>query len=136
MFVGMKTRTISSPHNAATLLAHPIRPQILARARDPISASDLARLLNQPRQRVNYHVRQLARAVFLTTASQQKKRNMLEQQYVASAHAYVLNPAMLGELAPPRNETGDAASADTLVASLARGQSDVAAMMHAASEAG
>ena len=136
MFADMSTRTISSPRLAATLLAHPLRPQILARARTPISASDLARLLGQPRQRINYHVRQLASAGFLKEASQQKKRNMLEQQYVASAHTYVLSPAVLGEVAPDIHEGGDAASASHLVALCARAQTEVAAVMEAASEAG
>src|SRR5688500_7355830 len=132
----MSIQTITSPIAAATLLAHPLRAQILARARSPISASDLARLLGQPRQRVNYHVRQLASAGFLKSASQQKKRNMLEQQYMASARAYVLSPAVLGEVAPDPEERGDAASASHLVALCSRAQTEVAAVMQAASEAG
>jgi hypothetical protein len=132
----MSTRAISSPRAAAALLAHPLRPQILARARSPISASDLARLLGQPRQRVNYHVRQLAAAGFLQSVAQQKKRNMLEQQYVASAHAYVLSPAVLGEVAPAVEENGDAASASHLVALCSRAQTEVAVVMQAASDAG
>lgn len=130
------TRTITSARHAAILLAHPLRPRILARARVPISAADLARLLDQPRQRVNYHVRQLASGGFLDTVVQQKKRNMIEQQYVATAHAYVIDPRALGDAAPAGELAPDSASADDLVALCARAQTEVAAVMGAASEAG
>ena len=130
------TQIISSPRHAATLLAHPLRPRILARARQPISAADLARLLDQPRQRVNYHVRQLAAAGFLESLDQQKKRNMMEQQYVASAAAYILSPAVLGEVAPVLQENGDSADAGGLVAMCSRAQTEVAAVMEAATAAG
>src|SRR5687767_9664630 len=116
---------ITQPHRAATLLAHPLRARILARARSPISASDLARSLGQPRQRLNYHVRQLALAGFLTPVAQQKKRNMLEQQYVASALAYVLAPDVLGEVAADPAQVPDTASAAHLVAMCSVAQTEV-----------
>jgi biotin operon repressor len=113
-----------------------MRPQILALARDPISASELARRLSHPRQRVNYHVRQLAREGFLKPASQQRKRNMVEQQYVASAHAYVLSPEVLGEAAPRVEATPDAASAAHLVGLCSQAQAEVARVMASANAAG
>jgi hypothetical protein len=134
----MKTvETVRSPRRAATLLAHPLRATILRTAREPISASDIARVLREPRQRVHYHVRLLARAGFLEPAAQHKKRNMVEQQYVASARAYVLTPEVLGEAAPsPPTDVVDAASAEQLVALCARAQTEVATVMEAADEAG
>jgi hypothetical protein len=128
--------TVAQPQRAATLLMHPLRPRILAQARDPISASELARRIGQPRQRVNYHVQQLARAGFLQPVGQQRKRNMVEQQYVASARAYVLTPDVLGEAAPSADEVQDAASAGHLVALCARAQSEIAQVMESASAAG
>lgn len=128
--------TVRSPRRAATLLAHPLRARILHNAREPISASDIARVLRQPRQRVNYHVRLLARDGFLEPVAQQKKRNMVEQQYVASARAYVLTPEVLGEAAPDPAAVVDAASASQLVAMCARAQTEVATVMEAASAAG
>ncbi len=128
--------TISQPRRAATLLNHPIRPTILAHARDPISASELARRLEQPRQRINYHVRQLADTGFLQPAGQQRKRNMVEQQYVASARSYVFTPDVLGDAAPSFDSTHDVASAAHLVALCGRAQSDVAQVMESAHAAG
>ena len=132
----MTIESLRSPRKAAAILSHPLRPRILAQARDPISASDLARRLGQPRQRVNYHVRQLANAGLLQPVGQQRKRNMVEQQYVASARAYVLTPEVLGEASPQVEEEQDTASAAHLVALCARAQSEVVQMMESASEAG
>jgi DNA-binding transcriptional ArsR family regulator len=128
--------TITQPKRAAAILAHPLRARILARARSPISASDLARSLGQPRQRLNYHVRQLAQTGFLLPVAQQKKRNMLEQQYVASAHSYVLTPDVLGEIAADPAALTDASSAAHLVAVCSVAQTEIAAVMAAAADAG
>ncbi|MGQ0815675.1 MAG: helix-turn-helix domain-containing protein [Gemmatimonadota bacterium] len=131
----MSIEAVRSPSRAACLIAHPLRARILAQAREPISASDLARAIGQPRQRVNYHVRQLARHGFLVAVAQQKKRNMLEQQYIASARAYVLTPDVLGGVAPEA-AAQDTASATELVALCGRAQSEVADVIDAAHNAG
>jgi hypothetical protein len=133
---GMNIESVRSARRAATILAHPLRARILGRAQTPISASDLARHLGQPRQRVNYHVRQLAQHGFLQPAAQQRKRNMVEQQYVASARAYVLAPDVLGELAPDPAHVQDSASATHLVALCARAQSELVSVVEAANAAG
>lgn len=131
-----EVETIRSPRRAATLLAHPLRARILYHARHPISGSDLARTLGQPRQRIGYHVRQLARDGFLVPVAQQKKRNMVEQQYVATSRAFVLIPEILGEVAPDPDATPDSASAAQLVALCARAQTEVASVIEAARDAG
>ena len=46
------------------------RQRIVALARTPMSATEMASRLGLPRQRVNYHVRQLERARFLERADQ------------------------------------------------------------------
>lgn len=128
--------SIRSARRAATLLAHPLRTRILVTARSPVSASDLARTFGLPRQRVNYHVQQLARDGFLKAGAQKSKRNMVEKQYVASAKAYVVAPNVLGGLAPQAAAEGDAASAERLVALCAHAQGEVAAVTDAANAAG
>lgn len=125
---------ITSAPRAAAILRHPLRPHILAHAREPISASELARRLGQPRQRVNHHVRQLAREGLLRPTAQQQRRNMVEQQYVASARAYVISPEVLGAAAPGAEP--DAASAEQLVRACARAQSEVADVIATADAAG
>ena len=45
----------------AAEILHPLRLEILRLAREPVSASELSPRLGLSRQRVNYHVRLLAR---------------------------------------------------------------------------
>jgi biotin operon repressor len=132
----MSMQTLRSARTAATLIGHPLRPRILAHAREPVSAAELARRLGQPRQRVNYHVRQLANAGLLQHAGRHRKRNMVEQQYVASAQAYVLSPELLQAAGVHADETQDSASAAHLVALCARAQLEVAQVMESAHAAG
>src|SRR5215468_7344949 len=98
--------TVSDVEEAAVLL-HPLRLEILSLCREPASASELGRRLGLPRQRVNYHVRALERAGFLRPAGRRRRRNMIEQRYVASARAFVLSPRILGPIAADWRDIGD-----------------------------
>jgi hypothetical protein len=82
----------------AGVLLKPLRREILAHARTPVSAAGIAAAMGRPRQVVNYHVRELAKAGFLRRAGRVRKRGLTEQRYVISARAYVLAPEMLGAL--------------------------------------
>lgn len=82
----------------AGVLLKPLRREILAHARTPVSAAGIAAAMGRPRQVVNYHVRQLAKAGFLRRAGRARKRGLTEQRYVISARAFVLAPEMLGAL--------------------------------------
>lgn len=128
--------TLTSPRRAACILLHPLRPRILALAREPVSASELARRLGQPRQRVNYHVRQLAREGLLEAVGQQRRRNMVEQPYQASARAYIVATGVLGEAAHHPAVAQDDAAAEQLVALCSRAQHDLARLIDAADDAG
>jgi DNA-binding transcriptional ArsR family regulator len=94
-------------------------------AREPSSATEMARRLGLPRQRVNYHVRELERAGLLRAAGRRRRRNLIEQRYVATARYYVLAPALLGPLAPDWRSIADTASADYLLALAEQVRSDV-----------
>jgi DNA-binding transcriptional ArsR family regulator len=109
----------------ASALMHPLRARLLSLAREPASATELARRLSLPRQRVNYHVRALERAGFLRPAGRQRRRNLIEQKYVASARSYVLSPGILGPLAADWRAIEDTASADYLLALTEQVRSDV-----------
>jgi predicted ArsR family transcriptional regulator len=89
----------------AGVLLKPLRREILGHARAPISAAGIAAAMGRPRQVVNYHVRELARAGFLRKAGRAKKRGLTEQRYIVSAQAYVLAPEMLGALDAAAPET-------------------------------
>jgi biotin operon repressor len=123
---------VAEPKRVAALLGHPIRTRIVALARDPSSSTDLAAQLRLSRQRVNYHVRLLARSGFLKRAGQRRKRNLIEQQYVATARAYVLAPEVLGPLALQGHHAQDAFSATRLIGLAVEAQADVSHALEAA----
>lgn len=108
-------QTIGDPELAGALM-HPLRLRLLALAREPVSAAELARRLGLPRQRVNYHVRALERAGFLKPAGRHRRRNMIEQRYAATARGFVLSPALLGPVGADWRDIGDTASSDYLLA--------------------
>lgn len=115
---------------AAVLMQHPVRRRILSLARTPMSATEMAGRLGMPRQRVNYHVRQLERARFLERAERRLRRNMVEQRYVATARSYVIAPEVLGPLAPHALAVHDATSAAALFAITSRAQADLTRVLH------
>src|SRR5262245_22599988 len=127
---------VADRRQAAALIAHPLRPRLVALAAEPVSASELAAKVGLSRQRVNYHVRQLARARSLRRAGQVRKRNLIEQRYVATARAYVLAPEVLGPLAADRAPAEDAFSAARLVALASEAQTDVSHAVAAAAAQG
>ena len=98
----------------AGVLLKPLRREILARAQAPVSAAGIAAAMNKPRQVINYHVRELARAGFLRRAGRVRKRGLVEQRYVVPAKAFVLGAEVLGDLDVA---AGDLATADKASAS-------------------
>lgn len=122
---------IHDAERAAALL-HPLRRRILESLREPDSAAGLARRLHLPRQKVNYHVRELARGRFLERAGRRRKRNMIEQRYVARARGYIFAPELLGRLGAGRRQVEDTFSAAYLLALSAQLQSELGRASHEA----
>jgi hypothetical protein len=128
--------TITGGSQAAVLVQHPLRPRIMSLAREPASATQIAAVLGEPRQKVNYHVRQLHHAGLLKPAGRRKKRNMVEQRFVATARAYVLAPQLVGPLAAEAAQVADVLSASHLVALTSQAQAELATVMAAAGAQG
>ena len=101
----------------AGMLLKPLRREILSHARTPVSAAGIAATMKRPRQVINYHVRELARAGFLRRAGRARKRGLVEQRYVVSAQAFVLAPELLGAMDATAADpaTADKASASYLL---------------------
>jgi DNA-binding IclR family transcriptional regulator len=104
---------------------HPLRLRILAELRQPASPTEVAARIRAPRQKVHYHVLELARAGFLVRAGRRRKRNMIEQRWVATARGYVLSPQILGSMGIAPEEVEERWSAERLVALAARAQSEM-----------
>ncbi len=69
---------------------------------EPHSATTLAKKLDWPRQRVNYHLRELERVGLLELVEERKRRNCTERVLKATARSYVINPeALVGIEATP-----------------------------------
>lgn len=131
----LEIQPITSGSQAAVLVQHPLRRRILAAAREPVSATELAVQLGQARQKVNYHVRQLAKAGFLRPAGRRMRRNLIERKYQATARSYVLSPEILGPVAASGSEASDVYSATYLLGLTSLAQGELSAVSEAASKA-
>jgi len=110
---------------AAGALLEPLRSRVLAAAREPASATEIARQLGLPRQRVHYHVRELERAGLLRPAGRRRRRNLIERRFVATARSYVLAPALLGPLAADWRAVTDTGSGAYLLALIEQVRDDL-----------
>lgn len=120
----------------ATVLLHPLRLQVLRCARRARSATEIAAELGEPRQKVNYHVKELERSGFLHKAGRRRKRNFYEQRYRATARSYVLSPEILGPLAADWRRVEDRLSATYLLALAAQLQGELGRATREAAEQG
>jgi len=109
----------------ASAVLHPVRLAILEAASRPVSATEIGERLGLPRQRIHYHLRKLARSGFVRRAGRRRKRNMIEQRYVAAARGFLLAPSLLGPVAADWRGIGDAASPAYLLALCAQIQADL-----------
>lgn len=73
-------------------LAHPIRLRVLDALREPASAATAARVVGQPRQNVNYHLKELERAGLVEKVGERRKGNFIETLYRAVAPTIVVSP--------------------------------------------
>jgi len=85
----MRQMRVEDPEVARVLL-HPLRARILTELRRPASATEVARALCLPPQRVNHHVRRLRAAGLVRRAGTRRVRNLLEVRYVALARTFVI----------------------------------------------
>jgi DNA-binding transcriptional ArsR family regulator len=73
-------------------LAHPIRVQVLEALREPASAATVARRIGQPRQKVNYHLKELERAGLVHRVEERRSGNFIETLYRAAARTFLVSP--------------------------------------------
>lgn len=126
---------IQNPGRAAALL-HPLRLRLLEQLHEPDSASGLARRLRLPRQKVNYHLRELEKEKLVELVEERRKGNCTERVVRATARYYVINPAALGGLAADPEQLQDRFSSAYLVAVAARAIGDLATLRQRAAKAG
>ena len=116
---------IRAAHQAATLLK-PLRRLVLEHLDAPDSAAGLARRLNIPRQRLNYHLRELEKEGLLECVEERRKGNCTERMLKATARAFVITPEALGALGRAPDGGGDQFSAAYLAAAAGRTIQEIA----------
>jgi DNA-binding transcriptional ArsR family regulator len=118
---------VQNPAHAALVL-HYSRQLILEHLAEPSSAAALARRLGLPRQRVNYHLRELEKAGFLELVEERRKGNCLERVVRAKAKSYLISPQALGRLGPASDEPQDGFSASYLMTLASKAIREVASL--------
>ncbi|GII52698.1 transcriptional regulator [Planotetraspora thailandica] len=121
---------------AAGAALDPIRARLLSELAEPGSASSLAVRVGQPRQKVNYHLRELERHGLVELVEERRKGNMTERVLQATASSYVISPAALAAVEPDPSRSPDRLSARWLLAVGARLVREVGTLITGASKAG
>ena len=100
----------------AVALLRPMRLRILDALKEPCSAATIARRLEMPRQKVNYHLRELEKAGFLEEVEQRRAGNCIERIVRATAAHFLISPEVLGSLGGTPEDVQDRFSSTYLVA--------------------
>lgn len=122
---------------AAAVVLDPKRRLILARLQgEPNSATGLAKLLEMPRQKVNYHLRELERVGLVEEIATRRKGNVEERIVRAKATQYVISPEVLGQLGDEPAARRDRFSVAYLISAAGRVIRDLGVLVHRAGKAG
>ncbi|MEU6586029.1 helix-turn-helix domain-containing protein [Nocardia sp. NPDC046763] len=120
---------------AAEASLDPIRSRILAALAEPGSAAMLAVRLGLPRQKVNYHLKELERHGLVELVEERRKGNVTERVFQAAAASYVISPSALGAVSPDPARSPDQLSARWLLALGSRLVQEVGALLTGAARA-
>lgn len=91
----------------AQMLLHPTRLELLENLAEPGSAAALARRLDLPRQRVNYHLRELESRQLVELVEERKRGSVVERVYRRTGEAYAISSAALGRLGLAPEDVAD-----------------------------
>jgi DNA-binding transcriptional ArsR family regulator len=114
---------------AAEASLDPVRARLLAELSEPASATMLAARVNQPRQKVNYHLKALEQHGLIELVEERRKGNMTERVLRATAASYVISPLALAAVQPDPARSPDRLSARWLLALAARLVRDVGSLL-------
>jgi DNA-binding IclR family transcriptional regulator len=128
-YMPVALQIVQSPGKAAVLLQAG-RLSLLESLAEPDSAAGLARRLGVPRQKMNYHLRELEREGFLELVEERRKGNCMERIVRATAREFLIAPHA------GKAVTADRFSAAYLVSTAARVIRDLATLCLRARRAG
>jgi DNA-binding transcriptional ArsR family regulator len=121
---------------AAEASLDPIRSRILAALAEPGSAAMLAPRLGLPRQKINYHLKELERHGLVELVEERRKGNVTERVYGATALSYVISPTTLAAVSPDPDRAPDRLSARWLLALGSRLIQEVGTLLSGSARAG
>src|ERR1700727_995599 len=90
-YMPVALQIIQNPGKAAVLLQAG-RMSLLESLAEPDSAAGLARRMGVPRQKMNYHLRELEREGFLELIEERRKGNCMERVVRAVAREFLIAP--------------------------------------------
>lgn len=114
--------------NRAAMLLDDTRQQLLQHLHEPDSAAGLSRRLGLPRQRLNYHLRELEREGLVELVEERRKGNCVERVVRATARSFIISPEVLGVLGSQPSSAADRFSAAYLLTASASAIRDVATL--------
>lgn len=91
----MKAHNFIQDTQVAAAMLNPLRIRILEELREPNSAASLSKVLNLPRQQLNYHLKELEKNELVELVEERRKGNCTERILRATSRSYmvVLNTA-------------------------------------------
>lgn len=134
ILIGMRLSYLEEPEQVRAALS-PLRRQLLNLLQEPASGTQLAAALDLPRQRVNYHLRELEKAGLVELVEERQRRGCVERILRATAGAFVVDPSVMTE-ARAFTQIHDQYAAEHLVQVAAGTVRDVARMQSKADAAG
>jgi len=121
---------------AAAAVMSPLRRSILETLREPDSAAGVARRLDLPRQKLNYHVRKLEAAGLIEKVGERQARGFTEILMQSVARSYLVSPSALGAIEADPKDVKDRASSAYLMAAAGRLIRNVGELRRTADEQG
>jgi DNA-binding transcriptional ArsR family regulator len=119
--------TVRAPDRLVAMLGRS-RRELLAHLDEPESAAGLARKLGLPRQRINYHLRELEKQGLVELVEERRKGNCTERVVRATARTFVISPEALGVLGATPGLAGDRFSTAYLLSASAQTIREVASL--------
>ena len=120
----------------AQVLLHQTRLRLLEHLVSPSSAAALARKLDLPRQRVNYHLRELEGQRLVELVEERRRGNATERIYQRTGSSYAISTAVLGGLGVAPAAIQDRFSSAYQIALASQAIRDLAVMQPGAQAAG
>jgi DNA-binding transcriptional ArsR family regulator len=133
--MGEALEVVAEPERAAALL-HPARRKLLEALDGPLSAAALASRLSLPRQRVNYHLRELFERGLVEVVEERSRGSCTERTYRRSSQSFTISDEALGSLGRTPDEIADRFSSAYQIALASRTVRELGRMRHAAKDAG